>query len=243
MKKITGILLCVLAVFGCSKHDPILPGVRHEIFDSGDIFISNKDVPDLSGNIKNISGDEDCNYRQDASNNIWHVDKKIYTGFASNTVVNSKQSPICKGSFLYTGLSNGSVIKLNRNNNKIVWETDVYKENVFMGGSAIIDVIAHVGFDNGFVYAGGLGDAFCKLDAGNGNKIWCLNISVPVDFIIVDNFAFVVGADNNLYAININNGEVYWKTEIKKQVKPKYDEKIITVGKQRINYKTGVLFK
>ena len=157
--------------------------------------------------------------------------------------MNSNQSPICVGNFIYTGLSNGSVIKLNKSNKNVVWQTDVYKENGFTGGSDIIDIIAHVGFDNGYVYAGGLGDAFCKINANNGNKIWCLDISVPVDFIMVDNFVFVIGGDNNLYAINTNRGEVYWKTEVKKQIKPKYDGKIITVGKQYINYKTGVLFK
>ncbi len=107
----------------------------------------------------------------------------------------------------------------------------------------MVDIIAHVGIDGKYVYAGGLGDAFCKLNANTGDKVWCLNISTGVDFIMVDDFIFVVGTDNNLYAINKQNGEVYWRTEIKKQVKPNYNEKIITVGKQRINSKDGSLIK
>ena len=110
MKKFIGFCLCTVAMFGCSKHDPILPGVRHEIFDSGDIIVSNKSLPDLSENEKNISGDANCDYRQDATNSVWNGNKKIYSGFASNTIVNSNQSPICVGNFVYTGLSNGSVI-------------------------------------------------------------------------------------------------------------------------------------
>lgn len=231
-------------MFGCSKHDPILPGVRHEIFDNGDIAVANKNIPELSTVEKNIYGDADCDYRQDATNTIWHGDKKVYTGFAGNTTVKTNQTPICVNNFIFTGLSNGSVIKLNKNNKRIIWQSDVYKENVFTGGSAIVDIIARVGYDNnGYIYAGGLGDAFCKLNANNGNKVWCVDISVPVDFIIVDNFAFVVGGDNNLYAINTKDGTVYWKSEIKKQIKPKYDGKIITVGKQRINYTDGSIIK
>lgn len=230
------------AILGCSKHDPILPGVRQEIFASNDIVATGEIVPDLAKSPKDIYFmNAECDYRQDRTNTIWHGDKKIYVGFAEETVVNSDQSPICVGDYLYTGLSNGEVIKLNKKNNKLAWSVDVYKETSFTGGSSAVDIIAHVGFDNGFVYAGGLGDAFCKIKANDGNKVWCLNISVPVDFIIVDNFAFVVGSDNNLYAINIKNGQVYWKTPIQKQIAPKYDGENIIVGKQKVNYKNGYL--
>ena len=223
----------------CSKHDPILPGTRYDIFDNTDINVLNKELPDLSDIDRNISGDANCEYSQDTSNNIWLKDKKIFSGFATDTVVKNYQSPICAGTFLYTGLTTGEVIKINKNNHRIVWATDVFRANNLTGGASVVDIVAHVGIDGGYVYAGGLGDAFCKLNANNGDKVWCVNISVPVDFIIVDNFAFVVGTDNNLYAVDTKDGSVYWKTEIKKQVKPNYDGKNILVGKQKINYKNG----
>lgn len=228
--------LCVVA---CSKRDPILPGIRHDIFDNTDVLVLNQELPDLSDSVKNISGDENCEYTQDASNNIKLGDKKIFSGFATGTVVKTNQSPICDGQYLYTGLTTGEVIKINKNNGRLVWTTDVFRANNLTGGASVVDIVAHVGLTNGFVYAGGLGDAFCKLNAQNGDKVWCINISVPVDFIIVDDFAFVVGTDNNLYAINTINGDVYWKTEIKHQIKPIYDGNIIKVGRQKINYKTG----
>ena len=231
--------MCVLAVGSCSKHDPILPGVRHDIFDANGVNVANQEIPDLSENIKNISGDEDCNYTQDTTNTIWNGDKKIYTGFVMDSFVSSNQSPICVGQFIYTGLSTGEVLKINTKNSKVIWMADVYRGNNLTGGASVVDIVAHGGVDGGYVYAGGLGDAFCKLSAENGKQIWCLDISVPVDFIMVDNFAFVVGTDSNLYAINTDNGIVYWKSEIKKQKKPKYDGKHIIVGKEKINYKNG----
>ena len=223
----------------CSKHDPILPGERSDIFDSYEINVKNQELPDLSAEMTNISGDKDCAYRQDTQNIIWLIDKKIWTGFSTNTAVKSDQSPICDGKFIYTGLSTGEVVKINTNTKKTVWSTDVYRVNNLTGGASVVDIIAHVGIEGKYVYAGGLGDLFCKLNADSGNKVWCLNISVPVDFIMVDNFVFVVGTDNNLYAINKQNGDVYWKSEIKKQVKPKYDGKKIIVGRQKINPKNG----
>ena len=227
-------------MFGCSKKDPILPGVRHEIFASGDIVATGEIVPDLAKSQKDIYFvNAECDYRQDRTNAIWRGNKKIFIGFAGETVVNSNQKPICVGDYLYTGLTSGEVIKINPTRKKVMWTTDVYKESSFTGGASVVDIIARVGFDNGFVYAGGLGDAFCKINANSGDKIWCLNISVPVDFIIVDDVAFVVGADNNLYAINIKKGNVYWVTPIKKQIAPKYDGQYIIVGKQKIDYKNG----
>lgn len=243
MKKINVFLLCALAISACSKHDPILPGVRSDIFDSNEVIVQNKDVPNLSDKTINISGDENCEYRQDASNTIFKGDKKIWSGFATNTAVKSNQSPICDGRFIYTGLSTGETIKIDTINKKPIWVADIYRANNLTGGASIVDIVAHVGLNEKYVYVGGLGDAFCKLGAQNGNKIWCLNISVPVDFIMVDDFIFVVGTDNNLYSINKNSGDVYWKTEIKKQVKPVYDGKFISVGKQIINYKNGLIEK
>ena len=239
MKKWSVFLLCALAVTACSKRDPILPGERADIFDNNEVFVLNREVPKLSESIKNISGDENCEYRQDAQNVIWFADKKIWTGFATNNAVKSNQSPICEGQFVYTGLSTGEVVKINTANRKLVWSADIYRANNLIGGASMVDIVAHVGLDGKYVYAGGLGDSFCKLNANNGNKVWCVNISVPVDFIMVDDFVFVVGTDNNLYAINKQNGDVYWKSEIKKQVTPKYDGKNIIVGRQEINPKNG----
>ena len=232
-------LLVALALVGCSKKDPILPGVRHDIFADTEIKVANREVPELSKDIKNISGDKPCNYSQDITNTIWSGDKKVFSGFATNTAVKSNQSPICAGNFIYTGLSTGEAVKINPKSRKVIWTTDVYKERNLTGAATVVDIIAHVGIDGNSIYVGGLGDAFCKLNVNNGNKLWCVDISVPVDFIMVDNFAFVVGGDNNLYAINTDSGTVYWKSAVKKQKTPKYNGEYIKVGRQKINYKNG----
>lgn len=239
VRKFYKFLLLVLVLVSCSKHDPILPGERHDIFGGTDVKVLGKTVPHLSESAKEIYGDKSCDFTQDATNTIWHGDKKVFKGFATGDSVQSNQKPICVGNFIYTGLSNGEIVKLNTINNRIVWTADVYKENTLTGGYSIVDVIARVGIDNGFVYAGGLGDAFCKLKNTNGDKVWCVNISVPVDFILIDDFAFVVGGDNNLYALDVKDGSVYWKTKIKKQKSPKYDGKYIVVGKEKIDYTNG----
>ena len=243
MKKTVAFLLCFFAISSCSKHDPILPGERFDIFDANDVHVQNREVPELSDNMTNISGDNVCEYSQDLSNTIWDGNKKVWSGFATNSSVKSEQSPICDGDYIYTGLSTGEVIKINTKTHKPVWVTDVYRVNNLTGGASVVDIVAHVGVDGKYVYAGGLGDAICKINANNGNKIWCLNISVAVDFIMVDDFIFVVDIDNNLYAINKQDGSVYWKQEVNRQIKPNYNKQIISVKRQKISRKDGSIIK
>lgn len=243
LKKYFAFLLALIALVGCAKHDPILPGNRIDVFDSVDINVKNINVPQLSETMKNISGDEKCDFRQDASNTVWGGDRKIFSGFATESVVKSKQSPICDGGFVYVGLTTGEVIKINPKTNQVVWVADVFRASNLTGGASVVDIVAHVGIDGNYVYAGGLGDAFCKLKKSDGARVWCLNISVPVDFIMVDDFVFVVGTDNNLYAINAQNGDVHWKTGINKQIKPVYKNNVITVGNLRINSTDGSVVK
>ncbi len=243
LKKIIAFLLCIIVLYACSKRDPVLPGERFDIFGNTEIRPVDKSLPQLSDTAKNIYGNSVCNYTQNDKNVIFMGDKKVFKGIATDNFVKNNQKPICVDDFIYTGLSTGEIVKINARNNKLVWATDVFKETNLTGGSGVVDIVARVGFDKNFVYAGGLGDAFCKLKSFDGNKIWCLNISVPVDFILVDNFAFVVGADNNLYAINVLDGSVYWKTEIKKQMVPQYDGQYIIIGKEKINYSNGEIVK
>ena len=66
MKKIFAFLVILMVATSCSKRDPILPGVRHDIFDTTEIKVENKDVPELSQNAKDIFGDSNCDYKQDA---------------------------------------------------------------------------------------------------------------------------------------------------------------------------------
>lgn len=239
MKKYFAFLLTLVAVAGCAEHDPILPGTRVDIFDVARVRVENIDVPQLSNDAKNISGDAKCEYTQDLSNNIFIGDKKIFSGFPVTNVVRSNQSPICDGGFVYTGLTTGEVIKINASNNRVVWVTDVFRASTMTGGTPVVDIVAHVGVDKDFVYAGGLGDAFCKLNKYSGEKIWCLDISVPVDFIMVDNFIFVVGGNDTLYAVNATSGKIYWATSVGVQVRPKYENNSLTVGGKRINYHNG----
>lgn len=235
-------LVCMLALVACDKHDPILSGTRIAVFDEVEIKVINQDVPELPNDAV-VVDNADCPYTQDSSNVIWKGDKKIFSGFPTNNSVKSSQRPVCSGKYIYAGLTTGELVKVNPSNRQIAWIADIYRASNLTGGASVVDIIAPIMPIGDAVYVGGLGDAFCKINATNGAKKWCVNLGVSVGFTIVGQFAFVVGTDSNLYAINTGNGDVYWRTAVKEIVAPVYQDGEIIVGDQHFSPKNGKKLK
>ncbi len=242
MRKIGAFCCCMLLVAGCAEHDPILPGVRTPVFNTNNINILNTDIKNLPDNIASIDN-TDCPYTQDSSNVIKKGNQKIFSGFPTNNSVQSNQSPICANGYVYAGLTTGEVVKIAPNSRRVMWIADVFRRSNMTGGAAIVDIIAPLVVHNGALYVGGLGDAFCRINMISGEKKWCVDIGVAVPFIVTDNVAFVVGTDNYLYAIRTSDGAAYWRSQIKKQVAPIYENKIITVGDIKINAENGEIIE
>ena len=242
MRKLFALIFCMLALSACDKHDPVLPGTRVAIFGGGDINVLNQDISGLPESALAIDNAE-CKYRQDSSNVIWDGERRVFSGFATNNSVTSNQKPICSGKYLYAGLTTGEVVKINPKTRQIVWIADVYSISNLTGGAPMVDIVAPIVLYKNYVIAGGLGDAFCKIDANSGAKQWCIDISVPVPFIIVGDYAFVVSADDYLYAVSLANGDVFWRSLVEKQVAPTYKNGVISVGKQQINAQNGKIIK
>lgn len=238
MKKLWAIILSVCALAACDKHDPILPGTRTAIFANSDINILNTDIPNLSGD-EFIMPDTNCPYTQDSSNTVWNGTRKIFSGFPTDNSVQNNQKPVCSGKYIYAGLTTGELVKINSQNRQVVWIADIYRVSNLTGGADILDIIAPIVIKDNFVYVGGLGDAFCKINVNSGDKKWCTNISVSAPFTIVNDVAFVPGSDKKLYAVRLNDGAIYWTHEIETITKPMYNDGVIIVGKQKINSTNG----
>ena len=59
MRKIAFLFGVCMAVTACDKHDPILPGVRDDIFASNSLNILNTNVPNVTEGIATINT-QDC---------------------------------------------------------------------------------------------------------------------------------------------------------------------------------------
>lgn len=241
MRKIAILTVICATLCACDKHDPILPGERSDIFASDSLNVLDANVPNVSENA--VLLDSECPYTQKNDNTIWDGDRKIFSGFATSNYVAGDKKPICNGNFVYAGLSTGELVKVNAKNRQIAWIADVFRPTNMMGGASVIDIIAIPRIYKNYVYVGGLGNAFCKISDSTGNSAWCLDIGVEKNFIITDAAIYVLDTDNNLNAIRMRDGAIFWRRPVEKSRTPKYKDKVITVGHEKIDAETGKILK
>lgn len=229
----------LVALGACSKHDPILPGTRSAIFATNAPVVLNQSITDLPATTVADDADANCPYTQDASNVIKNGDRKIFSGFPTPNSVHSNMRPVCSGKYVYAGLTTGEVVKVDTKTRNIVWIADVFRPSNMTGGASVVDIVAPIMLHNGTVYAGGLGDAFCAINATSGAKKWCTYIGTAHPFVITNVAAFVVGTDNNLYAVRMRDGAIYWRAAVNAQSAPTYGDGTVTVGRQKFDAATG----
>ena len=229
----------LVALGACSKHDPILPGTRSAIFATNAPVVLNQSITDLPATTVAGDADANCPYTQDASNVIKNGDRKIFSGFPTPNSVHSNMRPVCSGKYVYAGLTTGEVVKVDTKTRNIVWIADVFRPSNMTGGASVVDIVAPIMLHNGTVYAGGLGDAFCAINATSGVKKWCTYIGTAHPFVITNAAAFVVGTDNNLYAVRMRDGAIYWRVAVNAQSAPIYGDGTVTVGRQKFDAATG----
>lgn len=238
MRKIAALTAVLILGVGCTKHDPILPGERTTIFEESTPHM-------VGGVIENLpmgavaKNDTECPYTQDAANIIWNGEKKIFSGFPTNNSVKSTQLPVCAGKYVIAGLTTGEVIKVNPANRRVEWIADVFRPSNMTGGASVLDIIAPIIIDGDAVYAGGMGEAFCRINLSNGKKRWCTPISVSAPFVIAGPAAFVIGTDGTLNAVRTSDGAIYWQMQIGKCNNISYENQVVKACKTKINAATG----
>ena len=239
MRKYALMLIGLVALGACDKHDPILPGTRTAIFDNGtSLNILNTNIENLPDTLP-TANTNDCKYTVDNTNIIRDGDRKIFIGYPASNSMDIEIKPLCDGGYLYSGLHTGNVVKVAPKTRRISWMADVYSESNMIGGAATVDVVAPLVMDGDYIYAAGMGDAFCKINKETGHKKWCTSVGTRYPFIILKNVAYIVGLDKYLYAVRLTDGAIYWRTELTKVDEPKYADKIITIHKQKFDAANG----
>jgi hypothetical protein len=199
-------LLFTLFIASCSKTDPVLPGAREPVFAAGEIVVLNKEIENAGARIE----PEKCEYTLDGANRIWKGKQRIFAGLPTESEIAADKKVACRGKYIYAGLSTGELVKVDADSRDLIWTADIFRPNAPTGGSPFLDIIAPPVLAGGFVYAGGLGGAFCKLRDKDGSKIWCLPISVQNIALSTENFNFVLTSDGEILAVS-TGGKVYCK--------------------------------
>lgn len=205
------LLLCAICA-ACSKTDPILPGERSPIFKKSDVVVSDKKVVDPGAPLS----PEKCDYTLDGNNMIWDGKTRVFAGLPTESEIKAPKTPVCRGGFVYAGLSTGELVKVNAGTRNLEWTADIFAERAPTGAEPFLDIIAPPVPNGRFVYAGGLGGAFCKIRDSDGSKVWCLPVGVQSIALSTKNFNFILSTDGDLMAVS-SGGEVYWRVRADKK--------------------------
>jgi outer membrane protein assembly factor BamB len=197
------ILHCALLV-GCETSDPILPGARKPVFARDELVVLDKKIGDAGVPLV----PEKCDFTIDGNNMIWKNGVRIFAGLPTESEIKTDKKTACHGDFVYAGLSTGELVKVNAKTRDLEWTADIFAERAPTGATPFLDIIATPVYNGGFIYAGGLGGAFCKIRDKDGEKIWCRPIAVQEITASTKKFNFVKSADGREFVIS-TDGAVY----------------------------------
>ncbi|MCL2748910.1 MAG: PQQ-like beta-propeller repeat protein [Alphaproteobacteria bacterium] len=251
MKKNLFLIPLLLLLCACSKQDPILPGARTPIFESASVRTEKGAIPEeiLAASFARIVPIESQKmYEQNLNNEIFEVSdtgekRKIFAGFPTLGKMDIQRTPVVYKNYVYAGLTTGELVKVNPKTREVIWVADIFNDTDMLGGGSVLDIVAPIVINEDRVFAGGMGGAFCRLDIANGNKKWCIGISVAAPFVIAGDLAFVMSVDSVLYALDARDGTIYWTAQTRKAVAPKLESAngkyFVKVGKEKFNAATG----
>ena len=198
------LLFALLFLGACSTPDPILEGDRSPIFKQDALVVLDEKVLDLG----NVLTPTNCEYAVDANNRIWHGNVRIFSGLPTEAKIKVDKKTACNGKNVYAGLSTGELVKVNATSREMAWAVDIFQPFSPTKNAMFLDIIATPVYHAGFVYAGGLGNQFCKVRDSDGKKIWCLPVAVVAIVKSTDKFHVIKSADGAMYAVS-TDGRVY----------------------------------
>ena len=132
----------------------------------------------------------------------------VSIGAGSGPQARLAAEPVVAGGRIYTIDTQARVRAFDANTGGRVWETQVRGEqgtgDILFGGG--------VSFDNGRVYATNGAGYAAALDAATGAQVWQARPGGPLRGAptIASGAVYVVSQDNQLYALNAENGRTLW---------------------------------
>lgn len=144
--------------------------------------------------------------------NLW-----AYSGIEESAGLLATASPAANNDIVIPAFSSGEVTALRVENGAIAWSDNLAKIRKIGGGKeSLADIAAMPLVDRGIVIAISFSGKLVAIDERTGNRIWQRNISgIQTPWIAGTNL-FVLTSDNQVIAINMVNGSIYWIKELAK---------------------------
>ncbi len=140
--------------------------------------------------------------------------KKVFSGFPTTSKVIGTAGVAVDKHLIYLGLSTGEVLCFNTSTNQTEWVRGVYRSNIITGGYPLTDILGNVVSDSSSVYATGLGGELACLNKATGQKQWTVPIASAQAMWVMENIAWAVSTNQDLYAIDLKKGGIVYMTPL-----------------------------
>lgn len=112
--------------------------------------------------------------------------------------------------------SSGEVTALRVENGSTAWSDNLSSVRVGGGLASLSDIRALPVMDKGLVIAINFGGRIVAIDERTGVRVWQREFGGSQTPWVAGDYIFVISSDNELVALNRNNGQILWVTQLDK---------------------------
>ena len=236
------LLLNILFLFGCSSDQKLDFKDSVNVFENRNtltyVVESKKQNSELDVPINNLNilNSKAYNLTNSALNfpleKQWEVDTK--QSLDSSTPLLSE--PIFILSKIYLINSNGSLLKIDSQSGKILWEKELFEnlENSILGAPAISGKYNDQNDITIFLHTGN--DELLSIDGSSGEVNWKKKYKLPFrgGITFFKDRLFLSDYEGNFFSINSNNGEIIWSVTLGTDYSSVYTNARPIVAKNKI---------
>jgi outer membrane protein assembly factor BamB len=135
-------------------------------------------------------------------------------GEPPTTAVAVTGAPAFAEGIIVAGFSSGTLAALDANSGTPVWEQSLAASFGKASPVDLSDIVAAPVIANGVVYAIGLGNTTMAVDLHSGAKVWTHSATGTQPYVLAGDYAFLLNHEQQLIAINADDGLVSWATQM-----------------------------
>ena len=123
-------------------------------------------------------------------------------------------SPGVAGRYAVVGYGDGSLVALDRDNGRVLWQAFATARRRFDALSDIADITTPPVIDGGLVYASSFSGKTVALDLASGSLKWSTPLATLNPLALYGTTLFVVDQNSLLSALDANNGKILWERQL-----------------------------
>jgi outer membrane protein assembly factor BamB len=155
------------------------------------------------------------------------------------TTIFGSATPVIYKSEVIVGYSSGEIYALNKKNGDAKWAKNLNVSKAVSSDFYLNDIDATPVIKNDVIYAVSNAGLLAAVDANSGNYIWKKEVSSIADFWIAGAFIYLIDNENNLFAINKNDGKTKYSSSLTTTRSLPYNNVIMVGGKLLISGNSG----